>query len=805
MADSFIIYTPNPPSISTLTSSGKQSLWLKIQKNIEKILEGYKKNDFSHQELMLCDIIDKPWESMSHNHFLKIIKKFIDKIKDECKDYNIKPEPITFNKPDSNIFNLTYKNIISLVNIIIYILENITSKGKLCDIVYDFAYKGTIPKFKDVMIFNHLLSKIIIQLDSIKTINICLYKENEEVFTNILKKKNSKDLSNNYKFKMDEKIIIFFTIFFNALFKSVINFVIDLNIKPIDDYFKSNMNPYLINENQILELGNYYKDIFISNLILIKNLPHFSFLANLKFQMHDSYQIELHNILSNALIDFIVDDIECVKKHRSKSTISSGKPPIARKNTDKEVEINKLYSPKFNNNYLYIQHLLSLSESSNISEFQMDFNSLDPLLFNSVNYLLSKYNNIAKLKLIFFPHNKINKRKIYINNIFYNKYANNDDVHSNLYSIDDKKIYYQYIEQNEKNSNDNNYILKDEKLLNELFYSFNMNLRMLSIILEKKITELLSLKIDFGTYNNKSISLFNYDNYNCSIVCFIFDLFRTFQSQKHDCKINSLKIVYEDFLDEKSFIVETIKRKIPSCKNGFKLNDLKLNNIHFNISNISLFLPFENFPSVSLTELILNNLTSNDLNNLVMAFKKNKNMFPALIKLDISLAIIVEDYTKSLEILLRECLSPELVYFNMTIPFNISIYQLIDMIYWIKCNHNVETNIYLKIVNSQLSQHIDHYYFKNVVVELFKKYQNYFRQKKLLPEFEVSNEHTINFKINKYNKKDIDYYYKFIYCFNRVYSNSNNNINCSKQKIFEKVFNFIGKFKKYEVDIEIFN
>ena len=113
-----------------------------------------------------------------------------------------------------------------------------------------------------------------------------------------------------------------------------------------------------------------------------------------------------------------------------------------------------------------------------------------------------------------------------------------------------------------------------------------------------------------------------------------------------------------------------------------------------------------------------------------MAFKKNKNMFPVLIKLDISLAIIVEDYTKTLVILLRECLSPELVYFNMAIPFNISIYQLIDIIYWIKCNHNVETNMYLKIVNSQLNQHIGHYYFKNVVVELFKK--QIFLQKKLL-------------------------------------------------------------------------
>ena len=602
---------------------------------------------------------------------------------------------------------------------------------------------------------------------------------------------------------MDIKIIIFFTIFFNALFKSVINFTIDLDIQPIDDYFKSNINPYLINEDHILDLGNYYKDIFISNLVLIKNLPHFSFLSNLKLEMHDSYQIELHNVLTNVLEDFSVKEIDYTKKRRAKTTISIGKSILTRNNTGDDGDNNILFSPKFNNNYIFIQHLLSLSEASNISKFHIDFNSLDPLLFNSVNYLLTKYNNIAKLKLVFFPHNKINKRKIYINNTFYNKYANNDDLHSNLYSIDDKKIYYQYIDQNENNNNsENNYILKDEKLLNELFYSFNMNLRMLSIILEKKISELLSLKIDFGTYNNKSISLFNYDNYNCSIVCFIFDLFRTFQSQIQECKINTLKLFYEDFLDEKSFIVETIKRKIPSCRNGINLNNLKLNNIHFSISNISLFLPFENFPSVNLTELVISNLTSNDLNNLVMAFKKNKNIFPVLIKLDISLAIMVEDYSKSLEILLRECLSTELVYFNMTLPFNISISKLIDIIYWIKCNHNVETNIYLKIVNSQLSHLIEHYYFKNVVVELFKSYKNHFRKRNLLPDFEISDEHTIKFKINKYDTKDINYFYKFIYCFNRN-DKKNNNIN--KQKIFENVFNYRGNFKKYEIDIEVFN
>ena len=121
---------------------------------------------------------------------------------------------------------------------------------------------------------------------------------------------------------------------------------------------------------------------------------------------------------------------------------------------------------------------------------------------------------------------------------------------------------------------------------------------------KKRNLNLKQLKIDFGTYNNKSISLFNYDNYNCSIVCFIFDLFKTFQAQINKCKINTLEIFYEDFLDEKSFIVETIKRKIPSYGNGFNLNHLKLNCINFNISNISLILPFDKLLTI-LFELLL--------------------------------------------------------------------------------------------------------------------------------------------------------------------------------------------------------
>jgi hypothetical protein len=430
----------------------------------------------------------------------------------------------------------------------------------------------------------------------------------------------------------------------------------------------------------------------------------------------------------------------------------------------------------------------------------LDFNSLDPLLFNSVNYLLTKFTYLTELNLLLFPNKTINKRKIYINNCFYNKYDNGESL--NLYSSEDKKIYYQYL--NNKNENDNNFILKDEKLLNELFYSFNINLRTLSIILEKRMSSLLSLKIDFSTYNNESISLYNYDNYNCSIVCFIFDLFKIFQSQIEQCFINKLELLYDDFLDEKYYVVETAKKKIPSCRKGFMLNNLKLKYINVNISNISLFLPFENFPSITLTELIISNLSYNDLNNLVSAFEKNKNLFPVLVKLDASLGIMVEDYTKPLKKLLMECLClpPQLLYFNLNLPFNVSDSQLIDIIYWIKCNRSTDIAINIKLYNSLLSKYTNTYCFGNYVEELLKSNKDLLNKRNIETIYEIVDLNTIKFKLNKIDYKSKEYFYKLIYCFQKK---NTLNINMSKRKIFEKIINFGAKYKKYEVNIEIIN
>ena len=809
MVDSFIIYTPNPPSISTLPSSGKQTEWKKTINNLKILLENYKKNDFNNQESELFDFIDKSFEEMNPKDFYKNIKNLMEKIKDDIKLNNYKLDSISFNSLDRSVFNLTFKNIFLLVDIIIHIIENTNSKGKIYDIVYDFVYNNKIPSFKDEIYHKQQLSKLFSNLNSVQTIKLCLYEENEDINISKENKKNDNRNIKNSSFKMDSKIVFFFSLFYKSIFKSAPTAIIDLNIIPIDNYFINNNNPYLINEEQILNLADYYKDIIICNLIFIKSLSKCSHITNLNFIMYDSYQIELHNILTNTLNNGNKIDLDLNKQksnhlktnnQRMKSTENFKKN--IKKGFSSEIEENLiLYSPEFNNNYLYIQHILNSPETSYFY-FCLDFNSLDPLLFNSVNYLLTKFTCIAELKLILFPHKKFNKRKIYFNSCYYNKYLNDDDKISYSYSSEDNKIYYQYLEKNDNNNN--NFILKDEKLLNELFFFFNMNLRSLSIILEKKINELLKLSIDFSTYNNESISLYNYDNYNCSIICFIFDLFKTFQLQIDNCKINSLNIFYDDFLDEKSYVVETIKKKIPSCRNGFKLNNLKLNQINFNISNISLFLPFENFPSVNLTELIISNLSYNDLNNLVNSFHNNENLFPVLIKLDVSLGIMVEDYNEPLKLLLKDCipLLQKLVYFNLNLPFNISIPQLIDILYWIKSNHNIDLIINLKIFNSQLNQCINQYYFKNCVIDLFNSYKDYFKKRNILPNFDVTDGQIIKFIINKYNKKDIDYFYKFIFCFEK--SNLLNK-KIQNQNIYENIFNFRGKFKKYEVNIEIIN
>ena len=76
MKESFLIFTPNPPSISAMPSSHKTSQYKKIKSDIKNILDDYKINDLANQEMKLFNFIDMTFEEMNPSHLHKIIKKF---------------------------------------------------------------------------------------------------------------------------------------------------------------------------------------------------------------------------------------------------------------------------------------------------------------------------------------------------------------------------------------------------------------------------------------------------------------------------------------------------------------------------------------------------------------------------------------------------------------------------------------------------------------------------------------------------------------------------------------------------------
>ena len=810
MNENFLIYSQKIPNIATMQPSDKDRQWIKIANELEAIIDDYRKNNLILQEMKIFNFLDKPIEEISSKSFSdleKIIKTFIKKIKEEAKENGIQQLNPTFSKDKSEL-DLNFKNIFFIVNIMVIIVENISTKGKTSEAIYNFIFKDTIPEFKIKKSDEPKLKQLLGRFNEIKILNICLYKSPEDNYN--FHRKKEKQNNNNTTFYMDPKIVFFFGLFYKAFFKTIVSINFNLNISPIDNYFSSN-NPYLVNEQQIAKKGREYKDIFICNLILIKTLKKFNYSTNINFKMYDSYQLELHNILTDLFESNInIDNYEMKERKLTMHKISGQKI--------KNIDINKsynikprsysialeenpnfIYSNKFNNNYLYFQHLLNLQGNS-FSDFSFDFNSLDPLLFASVNHLLIKFSVISKLNLILFPMVKFNKRKIAMNNFLYNKFCLNEE-NDNNYFFHDKKIYYQYLDDNENTDRDI-FILKDEKVIDEFFFLFNKNLQNLSIILERKLNSLLKLSIDLRTYNNENVALCDYDNYSCSIVCFVFNLFKILETNLEKSQIKSLEFSYDDFNDEKSYIVDTIKRKIPTMKNELQLNNLQLNQLNLNISNISLIIPFENFPMVNLTELTLHNLSYNDLNNLINAIKNKKDIFPLLFILNISLGIFYEDYYPLLEILLKESLNQIqiLKLFTLKLPLNISTPELIDILYWIKLSHNNNLQIILKIIHDELSQYIGKDYFINNVTHSFIENKFYLKEKNLLISYKSNDDNNkLKVCINKYKKEEFDFYYNLIYSLQKI----NDKLKEDKNKaIFENIFGYIGNFQKYHVNIE---
>ena len=785
MNSNYISYDYNPPYISLLKENEINSKCNDVFEELQQNVVDYTTQKLSEQEPILFNLPDLKDKEKDKNVFLKAIEKFIDDIKRDNNYSYVKSKSINLKELKNEEMNISYNEMCGLVNVIIYIFENMERKKK-ADSFIRFYCCSVMPTMKK----NDPNISQIMQIEkafrSIKKLIVCLSNE-----------KRTKE-----KYIIDTKIILFFCLFCKVFYTNLLYLEVDLNIYDINEYFNLEINPYKINEEEVLRIGNAYKNIFLGNLIIMNKLTKIETLNKVKFKMFDSYQIELHQILSKYLNS---------ENNNNQSQI-----------TDSGSSEKNKYSPIFQNKILYFDHILP-NICREFYEITIDFNSLDPLLFNYVNLLLLRYSNIANISLKFFSFNKTNLRKTIINAYYYNSYSKNKNNQFQMKYYpeqsytkwdNDHKIFYNYIDNINDNKNKNFLILKEEVLLNDIFPFFNYNINSLLVMIEKKLNDqknsVNSLYLDFRNVNDGNVNINLYNNYNTSIVCFLFNLLNILESNKTITNLRSLDLFLDDLTNEKEYIIKNIFHKIPLYKEGkvFNLKELKLTHLSLDFSNISLIMPFSNFPMEKLTELILDNISYVDLENLVKTLKNNNNkkddekLFKKLIYLEIGLNYMIEDFRKNIEILLTECILNKLESFILKIPSYVSFKDIVDIITWVKKGHNKKASILLKLSNNELSPNINDNEFLKGIEKFKKDYNKELQKKNIISDINCKEYNFIDIGYKTLDEKEMNYFLKFIYSFNKSLEKNGKKVE-NNRKIFENIFYYMGKFKKDNKIIKI--
>lgn len=785
MNSNYISYDYIPPYISLLKENEINSKCNDVFEELQQNVVDYTTQKLSEQEPILFNLPDLKDKEKDKNVFLKAIEKFIDDIKRDNNYSYVKSKSINLKELKNEEMNISYNEMCGLVNVIIYIFENMERKKK-ADSFIRFYCCSVMPTMKK----NDPNISQIMQIEkafrSIKKLIVCLSNE-----------KRTKE-----KYTIDTKIILFFCLFCKVFYTNLLYLEVDLNIYEINEYFNLEINPYKINEEEVLRIGNAYKNIFLGNLIIMNKLTKIETLNKVKFKMFDSYQIELHQILSKYLNS---------ENNNNQSQI-----------TDSGSSEKNKYSPIFQNKILYFDHILP-NICREFYEITIDFNSLDPLLFNYVNLLLLRYSNIANISLKFFSFNKTNLRKTIINAYYYNSYSKNKNNQFQMKYYpeqsytkwdNDHKIFYNYIDNINDNKNKNFLILKEEVLLNDIFPFFNYNINSLLVMIEKKLNDqknsVNSLYLDFRNVNDGNVNINLYNNYNTSIVCFLFNLLNILESNKTITNLRSLDLFLDDLTNEKEYIIKNIFHKIPLYKEGkvFNLKELKLTHLYLDFSNISLIMPFSNFPMEKLTELILDNISYVDLDNLVKTLKNNNNkkddekLFKKLIYLEIGLNYMIEDFRKNIEILLTECILNKLESFILKIPSYVSFKDIVDIITWVKKGHNKKASILLKLSNNELSPNINDNEFLKGIEKFKKDYNKELQKKNIISDINCKEYNFIDIGYKTLDEKEMNYFLKFIYSFNKSLEKNGKKVE-NNRKIFENIFYYMGKFKKDNKIIKI--
>ena len=795
MNDNFLKYSDIKGKIDNVEKN-------KIKQNFFNIVSDLRMNLLYYKSKLENKIIKDP----KSETLFKEIKNLIINIKKNFKEENPEFGIVLFEDNQRTILILNYSNLVTITDILINVIEKIKAPFDF----ENFNFKKYNLNFK---IKNYVARDLIDNFSEIKTLKI-----------------RFNDISNNKKINLD--VITLFSYFFNILFPSFINLDIDFNIDDINKQY-NNMNPYNINQQNIISKSEIYEKIILSNLILIKTAYSFMNVNSLSIKLFDSYQIESHYILSKIYLN----NEDEIYRNKSKTEISdlrtmTSSSEFQRYNSfssnKNKGNINPFssandkiifYHSDLNNKLMKFEFFINNLMKS-YYEMNIEINSFDPLLFNYCNLSLIKDENLCNLKLNLFPNKKICLRKILMNCEKYNLYSknkitinsqlmnnnnesqnkgktnesliqssNNEIIDINLYN-NKKMFYYNFIS---PNNNDYNklLIIKNEEVLNELFYNFNINLFDLNTILDHKMNDFIKLSIDltYNIYLENNIE--NFDNYNSSITCFIFNLFLSIQNS--GINLNSLEIIFNDDNLNKKNLIECLKKKQLYCfENGFNFSNLKISEIIFDFNNVCSYIKFENFPP-DLSTLELKKLSINDFVLFLNYYKTKNNVFQ---KLEYILFEFDYDINFKIELIEEFILyfKNELKNISLTIPINMNFELLIKLIKNYKKNKS-NTLLKLKVIFNEISSN------SSIVInkEMFEN--NLIKNNKIIKKITYINNNNLVLNIPYYKNDYKERLYTIIYCFEKI--NKIKNINNKMENIYKKIFFKIAKINEKNMEIEI--
>ena len=332
-------------------------------------------------------------------------------------------------------------------------------------------------------------------------------------------------------------------------------------------------------------------------------------------------------------------------------------------------------------------------------------------------------------------------------------------------------------------------LIEEEKIPDLLFPLFKKNINNLKLILNDYVKHYKSFYLDISPYEE----LCKYDNYNIELILFVFVVLCAFENS------NSLRRLQLICVNINYSAVFEIKKKINKLIDE-KLADLseckELETLNLNMAGISLLLDFNKL-SVSLKKLFIDISTLRDMQELNQAFKNKKNELVNLAEVKLVLNLTENDQIFNELLKIFGNLPCNLENLKLTIENNIDIHELLQIFKAI--HNNIDINLIEKKINISLhcnSKELESYLDDNRINSLIEYFQNnnanFIGKCKLNGELRRRN--AFIFTLIKWPKKDI--LSSIILSFNK---NVNKNEMENKEKIFSRIFNYMGKSQDFIV------